>query len=164
MEFIARHPDIKFQFYADTQLFVHISNKNTALAFDKLNLCLHDVKGWMSLSMFKLKTDKTEFIIFGCHAQLKKLVLSLPVTIFGNFIHPAVDVKNLGVWFDANFSFADYVHNICKICFIQMHDLRWVRLYLLLSWWQTPWRVVIWTTATLFSEVCLVSTSLYLYS
>ena len=45
-------------------------------------------------------------------------------------MHPAVVVKNLGVWFDANFSFADHVHNICMTCFIQMRDLRWVRQYL----------------------------------
>ena len=45
-------------------------------------------------------------------------------------MHPAVVVKNLGVWFDANFSFADHVRNICKTCFIHMHYLRQVRQYL----------------------------------
>ena len=39
-------------------------------------------------------------------------------------MHPAVVVKNLGVWFDANFSFADQVCNICKTYFIQICDLR----------------------------------------
>ena len=34
-----------------------------------------------------------------------------------NFIPSAV-VKNLGVWFDANFSFADHVRNICKTCLV----------------------------------------------
>ena len=58
----------------------------------------------MSSSMLKLNPDKTEFIIFGSHAQLKKLDPYLPVKIFGNCMHPAVVVKNLGVWFDANFS------------------------------------------------------------
>ena len=43
-----------------------------------------------------------------------------------DFMHPAV-VKKCKVWFDANFSFADHVHNICKTCFIQMRDLRQVR-------------------------------------
>ena len=60
----------------------------------------------MSSSMFKLNPDKTDFIIFGSYAQLKKLGPYLPVRIFGNFMHPAV-VKNLGVWFDANFSLSD---------------------------------------------------------
>ena len=45
-------------------------------------------------------------------------------------MHPVVVVKNLGVWFDANFSFADHVRNICKTCFIQIHDLRRVRKHL----------------------------------
>ena len=45
-------------------------------------------------------------------------------------MHPAVVVKNLGVWFDANFSFADHVRNICKTCFIQIRDLRQVRKHL----------------------------------
>ena len=80
--------------------------------------------------MLKLNPDKTEFIIFGSHAQLKKLYPYLPVRIFGNFMHPTVVVKNLGVWFDASFSFADHVCNMCKTCFFQIHDLRWDRQYL----------------------------------
>ena len=54
----------------------------------------------------------------------KKLDPYLPVKIVGNFMHPAVVVKNLGVWFDANFSFANHDRNICKTCFIQIRDLR----------------------------------------
>ena len=100
---IGMHPNIKFHFYADdTQWFIHMSHKNAALAFDKLNSCLLDVQEWMSSSMVKLNPDKTEFIIFGSHAQLKKLDPYHPVRIFGNFMHPAVVVKNLSVWFDAN--------------------------------------------------------------
>ena len=122
------HPNIKFHFYADnTQLFIHMSHKNAALAFDKLNSCLLDVQKWMSSSMLKLNPD---IIIFGSHAQLKKLDPYLPVRIFGNFMHSAVVVKNLGVWFDVNFSFADHVRNICKTCFIQIRDLRRVRKHL----------------------------------
>ena len=116
---IGAHLDIKYHFYADnTQLFIHMSHKNAALAFDKLNSCLLDVQKWMLSSMLKLNPDKTEFIIFRSHAQLKKLDSYLPVRIFGNCMHPAVVVKNLGVWFDANFSLADHVRNICKTCFV----------------------------------------------
>ena len=43
---------------------------------------------------------------------------------------PAVVIRNLSVWFDANFSFADHVRNICKTCVIQIPDLRRVRQYL----------------------------------
>ena len=67
-----------------------MSHKNAALAFDKSNSCLLDVQKWMSSSMLKLNPNKTEFIIFRSHAQLKKLDPYLPVRIFGNFMHPAV--------------------------------------------------------------------------
>ena len=50
-----------------------------------------------------IKPQKTKFIIFGSHAQLKKLDSHFPVRIFGKPMHPSVVVKNLGVWFDANF-------------------------------------------------------------
>ena len=97
---IGMHPYIKYHFYADdTQFFIHLSHKNAALAFDKLNSCLLDVPEWMLSSMLKLNPDKTKFIIFGSHAQLKKLDPYLPVRIFGNFMHPVVVVKNLGVCF-----------------------------------------------------------------
>ena len=121
------HLDIKFCLYADnTQLFVHLSYKNAMSAFDKLNYCLQDVQEWKSSNMLKLKREKTELVKFGSHAQLKK---ALCFRIFGKLLHPSAVVRNLGVWFDANFSFADNVLNICKICFIQMWDLRRVRHY-----------------------------------
>ena len=97
-----------------------MSHKNTALAFDKLNSCLLDVQEWMLSSMLKLNPDKTEFIIFGSHAKLKKLDPFLPVRILGDFMYPAVVIKNLGVWFDANFSFVDHDQNIRKTCIQQL--------------------------------------------
>ena len=115
---IRRHSDFKFHFYADdTQLFVNLSYKNATSAFDKLNSCLQDVQQWMSSSMLTLNPEKTEFITFGSHAQLKKLDSHLPVRIFGKLLHPSAVVKNLGVWLDASFSFADHVHNIYKTSF-----------------------------------------------
>ena len=93
---IGMNPDIKYHFYADdTKLFIHMLHKNAALAFDKLNSCLLDVKEWMSSSMLKLYPEKTEFIIFGFHAKLKKLDPYLPVRIFGNFMHAALLQKSL---------------------------------------------------------------------
>ena len=70
-----------------------MSHKNAALAFDKLNSYLQDVLEWILSSMLKLNPDKTEFIIFRRHAQLKKVDAHLPARIFDNFMHPAVVVK-----------------------------------------------------------------------
>ena len=63
--------------------------------------------------------------MFRSDSQLKKLDFYLSARIFGKLWHPSTVVKYLGVWFGANFSFGDHVHNICKTCFVQMRDLRW---------------------------------------
>ena len=62
---ISKHKGIKFHFDADdSQVYMHLSQKNTSSAFEKLNRCLDDVKEQMSTSKLKLNPDKTEFIIF----------------------------------------------------------------------------------------------------
>ena len=48
----------------------------------------------------------------------------------GESLIPSDAVKNLGVWFDSNFSFTKHVKSVCKLCFIQMRDLRQIRQYL----------------------------------
>ena len=83
----------------------------------------------MSLSVLKLNLEKTEFIIFGSHAQLKKLDLYQSLRIFSELWHSSAFVKNLGVLLYANFSFGDHIRNIFKTCFIQMLDLRQIREY-----------------------------------
>ena len=137
-----------------------MSHKNAALTFDELNICLLHVQEWILSCMLKLNPDKIEFIIFENHAKLKKLDTSLPVRIFGNFIHTAVVIKNLGVWFDANFPFADHVRNICKTCFIQICDLRHIRQYLTDEAAMLAANALVSSrhTATLSSGVCPVST------
>ena len=95
---IGRHKIVIYHFYADeTQLYIHLSNKNSSSSFDILNRYLHDVKEWMSANKVKLNPDKTEFIVFGTKAD---------------------SVRNLGLWFDADFCLSKHVQRICQSCFL----------------------------------------------
>ena len=128
---IRLHPHIKFHFYADnTQLYIHLFHKNASAALAKLNAYLHDVQRWMSLSKLKLNPEKTEFIVFGSKAQCQKISSNFPVSILGSLLHPVDSVRNLGVWFGAEFSFSEHVKRTCNACFLQMRDLRRIRSYL----------------------------------
>ena len=125
---IGKHKGVNFHFYADdTQLYVHLSHMNASPAFDKLNRCLQDVKEWMSASKLKLNPDKTEFILFGSKKQRESLNACFPIDILGNPLHPTESVRNLGVWFDSDFSFSKHVQNVCKGCFSQLRDFRNIR-------------------------------------
>ena len=53
-----------------------------------------------------------------------------PSTILGSSLCSAESVKNLGVWFDSDFSLSKHVQNVCKSCFVQLHDFRHVRQFL----------------------------------
>ena len=128
---IRNHPGISFQFYADdTQLYVHLTHKNVASALDKLSHCIEDVKRWLSTNKLKLNPDKTEFIVFGSKSQREKLNQSFPVNILGNLISPIDAVRNLGVWFDSDFSFSCHVMKVCKACFAHVRDLKRLRGHL----------------------------------
>ena len=73
---MGKHKRIKFHFYADdSQVYVHLSQKNASAAFEQMTRCLDDVKEWMSTSKLKLNPAKTKFVIFGsksCHLWFKK--------------------------------------------------------------------------------------------
>ena len=91
---IRKHKGIKFHFYAnDSQVYVHLSKKNTSAVFEKLNRCLDDVKEWMSSSKLKLNPDKTEFIIFGSKRQRDKLKACFPIDILGSSLCPLTQSK-----------------------------------------------------------------------
>ena len=101
---IGKHKGVRFHCYADNaQVYIHLSQKNLSTAFVKLNRCLDNIKEWMSASKLKLNSDKTEVIVFGSKRQREKLKGYFPSTTLGSPLYPAEWVKNLGVWFDANF-------------------------------------------------------------
>ena len=53
-----------------------------------------------------------------------------PSTILGSPLCSAKSVKNLGVWFDSDFSLSKHVQNVCKSCFVQLCDFGHVRRFL----------------------------------
>ena len=84
----------------------------------------------MLASKLKLNPDKTEFIIFGLKRQRDKLRACCPINILGSPLCPVDSVKNLGVWFDSDFSLSKHVQNVCKSCFVKLHEFIYVRHFL----------------------------------
>ena len=84
----------------------------------------------MSENKRKLNPDKTEFIVFDAKDRYKWLSDSFPVNILGNRLFPTDVVCNLGVLFDAKFSFTNHVNSVVKSCFISLRDLHCIRRFL----------------------------------
>ena len=69
-------------------------------------------------------------VLFGSRNVRTKLSKFFPVNILGNLLSPVDAIKNLGVWFDSDFSFSCHVRNICKASFVHIRDLKRLRGYL----------------------------------
>jgi hypothetical protein len=64
-----------------------------------LQNCIKDIRTWMTVDKLKLNDGKTEFLIIGTAAQLKKVNISS--IVIGQDNVPVVScARNLGVWFD----------------------------------------------------------------
>ena len=62
---IGKHKGVKFHCYADdTQVYIHLSQRNSSAAFENLNRCLDDIKEWMSVS--KLKLNSLLYLVQKC--------------------------------------------------------------------------------------------------
>ncbi len=123
--------NISHHLYADdTQIYVSLNAENGIQALNSLSDCLVDIKLWMHHTKLKLNPDKTEFILIGSKFQRDKFKDLFPVQLLGNAVVPSINVKNLGVTFDADHSFIKQVSNIYRSCFYHMRDLRRIRRYL----------------------------------
>src|SRR6218665_3236389 len=74
--------------------------------------------------------SKTEFIIIGLPAQIKKIpdssIRLSNNSSFTTFISDA-SVRNLGVTFDPHLSFSNHISNVSRSCFMHIRDFRRIR-------------------------------------
>ena len=126
---IGKHKGVNFHFYAyNTQLYVHLSHRNASATFDKLNRCLKMSKNVCRLA--NLNSILIKVHTFWLQLKRERLNACFPIDILGNPLHPTQSVRNLGVWFNSDFSFSKHVQNVCKGCFSQLRDFRNIRQFL----------------------------------
>src|SRR6218665_2354089 len=84
----------------------------------------------MSSNLLRLNPSKTEFIIIGLPAQIKKIPdpsIHLSDTSFSTSFTSDAPVRNLGVTFDPHLSFSNHISNLSRSCFMHIRDPRRIR-------------------------------------
>ena len=93
-----------------------------------IELCLLDLRNWMTINKLKLNTDKTELAVFYSKFRAKPGLFSIKV---GNqIIHPKKSLKNIGAIFDETVSMLPQVNSICKSAFFHLRNISRIRKYL----------------------------------
>src|SRR6218665_643368 len=87
----------------------------------------------MSSNLLRLNPSKTEFIIKGLSAQIKKIPdhsIHLSNNSSSTTFTSDTPVRNLSVTFDPHLSFSNYISNLSRSCFMHIRDLRRIRCML----------------------------------
>src|SRR6218665_1259490 len=88
------------------------------------------LNGCHPTSFERLNPSKTEFIIIGLPAQIKKIPdpsIHLSDNSSSTCFTSDAAVRNLGVTFDPHLSFSNHISNLSRSCFIHIRDLRRIR-------------------------------------
>ena len=64
----------------------------------------------------KINDDKTEFLIIGSRQQTFK-INDCTIRVGMTDIKPVSEVRNLGSWFDCNFSMSNHISKSCSAAF-----------------------------------------------
>ena len=77
--------------------------------------------------VYKISDDKSEFILIGTQAQLKKVDID-NLTVGNSCISPSTDViRNLGAWFHVSFTMSTHIKKTCKTGFFYLHNISRIR-------------------------------------
>ena len=88
--------------------------------------CVEEIKNWMARNMLKLNEEKTEFIIFGTHQQLKK-IQNITIRIGNTNITPVDHVRNLGFMMDMFCKNNHHINHLSSSLYQQLRNIQNIR-------------------------------------
>ena len=84
---------------------------------------IQDVRKWMIINdKLKINDEKSDFILLGSKAQLKKVDID-KITVIDSLISTSKSaIRNLGTWFDCNLMMSTHVTKTCKAGYFYLHN------------------------------------------
>lgn len=115
---------ISYHCYADdTQIYAFFKpGENELQTLHRLEMCIDNVRSWMAINRLKLNDDKTEFIMCGSAASLKKIATT-SIKIGNQNIFASHSVRNIGVIFDAEMKMEQQINQICKSAWFHLYRI-----------------------------------------
>ena len=116
-DIVSQHLPTVHCYADDTKLYLAFRPGDCATqdsAVAAMEACIQDVREWVIKDKLKINDDKSEFILIGTQAQMKKVDID-NITVGDSCISPSTDViRNLGAWFHVNFTMSTHVTKLAK--------------------------------------------------
>ena len=127
---IVHHHSLSHHSYSDdNQLYKSGNILQLPAIIQTTQLCISDLKDWMTNNKLKLNEEKTE-MIFVTPKRTCSNSLPLTIDLNGTEITPSQTVRNLGVYLDQHLSFQQQVTKVCQTCYTELRRISCIRHYL----------------------------------
>ena len=130
---IIRKYNICFHAYADdVQLYSEFNHKiagDCERALSNIVACVAELNSWLVQNKLQLNQDKTEFCVMASNRVVKTLG-EIQLNLGDANIRPSLNVKNLGVTFDASLSMSAHIGSVCKTVNFHIRNLWRIRRFI----------------------------------
>jgi len=92
----------------------------------RISECIDVISSWMRSHRLQLNTAKTEVIWLTAGRRMHQLPQQ-PVRVGSDLITPALVVRDLGIYLDADASMRSHVMRTTSACFVVLRQLRGIR-------------------------------------
>ena len=120
---------MNYHLYADdNQIYKFAQADNITEVITSTEVCVREVKEWMTINKLKLNDDKTETMLIRNprgNPDIGDTCIQLDIN--GHKIIPSTKVKNLGVMLDNDMSMSSYVSALCKGVYFKLRQIGSVR-------------------------------------
>ncbi len=120
---------LEFELYAhDDQLYLVFKSNlvDSALARERVETYISELREWMAINFLMLNDDKTVFLVIGSHFKDPPHLSNL--TIGSTEITKSNSARNLGVIFDQGMAMEEHISYVVKTTFF--HNIGVTRKYL----------------------------------
>ena len=129
-EIVSYHSLSHHSFSDDNQLYESGNVSQLPEIIHSTGSCISDVKAWMTNNQLQLNDDKTEMILIATKTILNSDSVPQSNNLEGSDIKLANTVCNLGVCLDPTFSFQQQISSVCRIYYLELHQISAIHHYL----------------------------------
>ena len=125
---IVAHHDISHHCFSDdNQIYTSDDISLLPSIIDRSQLCISDIKAWMTCNKLQLNNDKTELIFILSKRLMSTISVPSSVQLGTSLIQTSTTVRNLGVVLDHTLSFQTQISSICRACYLELRRISSVR-------------------------------------